>query len=349
MSSRAVALLLALLIAANHAPAQKLIAGADISFLRQMESHGPIYRDNGVIKPGLQILKDHGYTWVRLRLMVAPVSLPNDLAYTIASAQDAHRLGLHILLDLHYSDDWADPAHQIVPRAWAPLTHAQLVEATYRYTRDTLRAFRNAGVTPDMVQVGNEVTAGMMWPDGRLPTHWPEFAALLNAGIRGVHDGTGLFHHPRIMVHIDKGGSIQATRSFLNHLAQYHVHYDVVGQSYYQWWQGTLDDLARNLAFTRDTYHKDTIVVETAYDWRTGEDFKRNPIPFPQTPEGQQAFLAALRETVANAHHGRLRGIFWWEPFAPGAIAKRALVDDTHNTLPAIHVFETNPATAVPY
>jgi arabinogalactan endo-1,4-beta-galactosidase len=330
----------ALIFCAQGAVGQAVIAGADVSYLRQMESRGVVFKDAGVAEPGLQILKDHGYTWVRLRVMVDPISLPNTTEYTIALAKDAKARGFKFLLDFHYSDDWADPGHQWVPRAWAKMSHAELVNQTFVYTRDTIKAFRKAGVLPDMVQVGNEVTAGMMWPDGRLPAQWQNFADLLLAGIHGVDKGRGWGKRPAIMIHIDKGGNQAATKSFIDHLAQYHVPYDVLGQSFYPWWHGSLDDLRDNLAFVWNTYHKNVVVAETAYDWRTGEDFKGNAPPFPQTPEGQRDFLAALDRVVREAPGGKVRGIFWWEPMAGGSIAKRALFDDQHEALPAIHVFD---------
>lgn len=331
----------AVVLCAQCAVAQGVIVGADVSYLRQMESRGVVFQDAGVAEPGLQILKNHGYTWVRLRVMVDPISLPNTTEYTIALARDAKTRGFKLLLDFHYSDDWADPGHQWVPRAWAKMSHAELVNATFVYTRDTIKAFRKAGVLPDMVQVGNEVTAGMMWPDGRLPAQWQNFADLLRAGIRGVDKGRGWGRRPAIMIHIDKGGNQAATRSFIDHLAQYHVPYDVLGQSFYPWWHGSLDDLRDNLAFVWNTYHKNVVVAETAYDWRTGEDFKGKAAPFPQTPQGQRDFLAALDRVVREAPGGKVRGIFWWEPMAGGAIAKRALFDDQHEALPAIHVFDS--------
>ena len=330
----------ALIFCAQGAVGQAVIAGADVSYLRQMESRGVVFKDAGVAEPGLQILKDHGYTWVRLRVMVDPISLPNTTEYTIALAKDAKARGFKFLLDFHYSDDWADPGHQWVPRAWAKMSHAELVNQTFVYTRDTIKAFRKAGVLPDMVQVGNEVTAGMMWPDGRLPAQWQNFADLLLAGIHGVDKGRGWGRRPATMIHIDKGGNQAATKSFIDHLAQYHVPYDVLGQSFYPWWHGSLDDLRDNLAFVWNTYHKNVVVAETAYDWRTGEDFKGKAAPFPQTPEGQRDFLAALDRVVREAPGGKVRGIFWWEPMAGGAIAKRALFDDQHEALPAIHVFD---------
>ncbi len=334
------------------ASAQEFIAGADVSFLRQMETKGVVFKDAGKPLPGLQILKNHGYTWVRLRIMVDPVSLPNNLEYTLASAKAARKLGFKLLLDFHYSDDWADPAHQWTPRAWTKMTHAELEKAVFAHTRDTIAAFRREGVMPEMVQVGNEVTSGMLWPDGKLPDHWERFAGLLIAGIRGVEAGAGKSARPRIMIHIDQGGNRETTKWFLDNLATYHVPYDVIGQSYYPWWQGSLEELRRNLAFMARSYHKDILVVETAYDWRTGEEFKGRKIPFPQTPEGQRNFLAALAKVVRETPDGRGLGLCWWEPAAEGDIAKRALFDDEHNALPAIHVFDqtngSNPAGSQP-
>jgi arabinogalactan endo-1,4-beta-galactosidase len=329
------------ILSTSHGFAQDFIVGADVSDLRQMEADGVRFTDGGVARPGLRILKDHGYTWVRLRVMVDPVKLPNTLAYTIAEAKDAKAMGFKMLLDLHYSDDWADPQHQWVPRAWAGMSHEELVKAVFAYTRDTVTAMRKAGVMPDMVQVGNEVTVGMMWPDARLPYNWKEFTDLLRAGIKGVDEGCGpMFSRvkrPKIMIHIDKGGNMVATQWFFDNLEQYHLNYDVIGQSYYPWWQGSLEDLKKNIEFTHTTYHKDVIVVETAYDWRPGETFKGRS-PFPETPEGQREFLTALNK-VAHETPG-CEGIFWWEPMAGGSISKRALFDDDHKALPAIHVFD---------
>jgi len=333
------------------AHAQEFIVGADVSFLRQMEGKGIVFKDDGVPLPGLEILKNHGYNWIRLRIMVDPASLPNDLNYTIASAQAARKLGFRLLLDFHYSDDWADPGHQLTPRAWQKQSHARLMKTVFTYTRDTMDAFRKQDVLPDMVQVGNEVTSGMMWPDGKLPGNWDNFAGLLSAGIRGVYAGCGPSPRPQIMIHIDKAGNQEATSWFFDTLDRYHVPFDVIGQSYYPWWQGTLSDLRNNLAFIVNKYHKDVIIVETAYDWRTGEDLtgkdSAGKVPlFPETPEGQRAFLTALQATVRATPEGHGIGIFWWEPFAEGAIAKRALFDDQHNALLAIHVFD--PASKPP-
>ena len=323
-------------------PAQRIV-GADASFLRQMESQGVIFKDAGVAKPGLRILKDHGYNWIRLRLFVAPSALPNDLAYTLASARDAKALGFKLLLDLHYADDWADPSHEPTPRAWKGLHHAQLTTAVFSYTRDTIRAFRAAGVMPEMVQVGNEVTSGFLWPDGRLPDHWDRFANLISAAIRGVDAGRADAPRPRIMIHIDQGGNRETTQWFFDNLKSRGVSFDIIGQSYYPWWQGSLDDLRKNLQFMSKTYGKDIVVAETAYDWRTGEHFPSAKKPFPETPQGQRDFLHALATVAFKTPGSRCIGLFWWEPMAPGDIAKRGLFDDDRNALPAIDALDPVP------
>ena len=152
--------------------------------------HG-LSKDQRQAKPGLQIFKDHGYNWIRLRLFHTPTQLPNSLEYTIAEAQAAKRLGFKFLLDYHYSDTWADPGKQFIPKAWEGKSHADMVKALFEYTRDTTAAFRDAGVLPDMVQIGNEITNGMLWPDARLPANWDHFADFVKAGIAGVEAGNG--------------------------------------------------------------------------------------------------------------------------------------------------------------
>lgn len=118
------------------------------------------------------------------------------------------------------------------------------------------------------------------------------------------------------------------------------VPFDVIGQSYYPWWQGSLKQLKENLAFMANRYKKPIIIVETAYDWRDGETFSHGKPPFPQTPEGQAAFLTAVMQTVQETPNNLGKGVFWWEPMAEGEIAKRGLFDDQHGALPAVRVLD---------
>lgn len=313
--------------------------GADFSFLKQAEDRGTVFKDNGEAKPGLKIFKDHGYNWIRLRLFHTPARLPNNLEYTIALAKDAKKLGYKFLLDFHYSDTWADPAKQFIPKAWEGKSHTELVQAVFEYTRDTIAAFRQAGVLPDMVQPGNEIIHGMLWPDGKLPEHWDNFAELVKAGIRGVEAGRGDGPRPRILIHIDRGGDQKGTKWFFDKLNSYDVAFDVIGQSYYPWWHGSLLNLRENLAFMAETYTNDIIVVEAAYNWQPTE-YRTKPAPFPETPEGQRAFLEEVNRLVLGTPHQRGKGVFWWEPAVAGGLRSRAMFDNESNALPVMTVFD---------
>jgi arabinogalactan endo-1,4-beta-galactosidase len=313
--------------------------GADVSFLKQAEERGTAFKDNGEAKPGLQIFKDHGYNWIRLRLFHTPTRLPNNLDYTLALAKEARKLGFKFLLDFHYSDTWADPAKQFIPKAWEEKSHEQLVQAVFEYTRDTLATFRAAGALPDMVQPGNEIIHGMLWPDGKLPEHWDNFAELLKAAIKGIEAGYGESPRPRVMIHIDRGGDVKGTKWFFDKLNSYNVAYDVIGQSYYPWWHGSLLDLRDNLGFMAETYQKDIIVVEVAYNWRPAE-YRNKPAPFPESPEGQRQFLEEVNRLVLATPNQRGKGVFWWEPaVAPGRNGRAMFGDDT-NALPVLTVFD---------
>jgi arabinogalactan endo-1,4-beta-galactosidase len=313
--------------------------GADLSFLKQAEDRGAVFKDNGQAKPGLQIFKDHGYNWIRLRLFNNPKELPNNLEYTLTMAKAARQLGYKFLLDYHYSDTWADPGKQFIPKAWEGMAHTQMVEALFNYTRDTMAAFQEAGVLPDMVQIGNEITNGMLWPDAKLPQNWDNFADFIKAGIAGVEAGKGDQPRPRIMIHIDKGGDKVATKRFFDRLNTYHVNYDVIGQSYYPWWHGSLNDLRENLIFMAKEYRKDIIVVEAAYNWTPG-NYRNQPGPFPETPDGQKEFWEEVNRTVQAAPDGLGIGVFWWEPAVTGGLRARGFFDHDGNALPVITVFD---------
>lgn len=318
--------------------------GADVSFLAQAEANGTRFRDAGVEKPGLQIFRDHGYNWIRLRLFHtvanSPWPLPNDLAYTLALAKQAKAMGYKFLLDFHYSDTWADGGRQIIPKAWAQLSTPDLRTAVESYTRETIASLRDGGALPDMVQIGNEIAPGMMFPAGQLPDQWDTLAELLKAGIRGVDAGRGTERRPLIMLHIDKGGDVANTKWWFDNAIRRGVPFDVIGQSYYPWWHGTLLDLRDNLAFMAEAYRKPIIMVEVAYNFRPGE-YIGKPSPFAESPEGQREFLEAVHQLVLATPHGLGKGVMWWEPAVEHSpIRGRGMFDDAGNALPVIEVFD---------
>ncbi|MBN2320577.1 MAG: glycosyl hydrolase 53 family protein [Acidobacteria bacterium] len=325
--------------------------GADLSFLMFAEEHGTVFKENGRAKPGLQIFRDHGYNWIRLRLFHTPSAhrdnMPNDLNYTTRLAVKAKEMGYKFLLCYHYSDSWADPGKQWAPTAWKGKSHAETVMLLQEYTKETMTALRLAGAMPDMVQIGNEITPGMVWPDGRLgdtgpDNNWPNFTDLIKAGIRGVEESLEGASRPRIMIHIDRGGDLPTTRYFFNKIREYGVEYDVIGQSYYPWWHGSLLDLKENLDFMSREYGREIILVEVAYHWKENGEYGDSPTPFPQTPEGQKEFLEALNRLVLTTPNGLGKGIFWWEPAVPlrPGISSRGIFDMEANVLPVIGVFD---------
>jgi arabinogalactan endo-1,4-beta-galactosidase len=325
-------------------PDEPYAFGADVSFLPQAEQSGVVLKDNGVAKPGLQILHDHGYNWIRMRVFVDPAAarthLPNDLAYSIALAKRAKALGFKVEVGFHYSDTWSDRFHQMPPAAWQTQTHQQLVATVFAYTRDSIAAFAAAGAMPDMVQIGNEPTLGFLWPDGKLPENWDHYADLVRAGIRGMDAGRGKSPRPRILIQLDLGGDWAASKAWWDKFMTYHIPFDVMAQSYYAHDYHSLMELRENLNNTARTYHKDVIVVETSYTWKPSRNFPDHDGPFPETPEGQAAFLDELNRIVMAVPDNHGKGVFYWEPFWPRAGQDRGMVDADGNTLPVIRVYD---------
>lgn len=333
--------LFTLLLFNKTSTAQEFAIGADLSFLKAAEESGFQFKEDGKVKPGLEIFKDHGYNWIRLRLFHTPTELPNNLDYTIALAQEAKKLGFKFLLDFHYSDTWADPAKQFIPAAWAGKSHAELVNAVFDYTRDVVTKFREAGVFPDMVQPGNEVINGMLWPDGQIPENWDNFVDLLMVGIAGVEAGSGNLPRPKIMIHIDQGGNKERTEYFFGKILASGINFDVIGQSYYPWWHGSLLDLRENMYFMANEYHKPIMLVEVAYCSEPAE-YQDKPGPFPETPEGQSEFLEEVTKIVLATPDNLGAGIMWWEPATAGLghVGARDFFDEEGNVLPVIQVFD---------
>jgi len=313
--------------------------GADLSFVKAAEDRGVQFKDHGVARPALDIFKDHGYNWIRLRVFHAPDRLPNNLAYTIVLAKEAKARGYHFLLDYHYSDTWADPQHQITPSAWDTTDIQVLVDSVRDYTRDTFKAFMDAGVTPDMVQIGNEVRNGFMWPLGKLPAHWDNFAKLYEAALEGIDEARGANPRPLIMVHYDNGADRQGVLRWFLRFDSYGLPYDVIGFSYYPWWHGNLLELRDNLLSALHNFpDKDVMLAEVGYRPRVYEH-PDSLAPYPEDAPGgpRKAFLEAVTQTVLSISSRRIKGIFWWEP-ATGCDSD--FFDKDCNARPVMDVFD---------
>ena len=329
-----------------------LVIGADLSFLPQEEAHGAVFRDSAGVADAIQILERHGLDYARLRLWHSPSDGHSGLAEVLGMALRLRQRGLGLLLDLHYSDTWADPGKQSIPAAWAGLGPAALEDSVYRYTRDVVAALAAQGTPPDIVQLGNEITGGMLWDRGRVggsfdtPEQWQQLGALLKAAARGARESApGV----RVMLHVDCGGDAATSQWFFDHVVAEGVSFDVIGLSYYPWWHGTLESLAQNLAALANRYDRDLFVVETSYPWTLDDlDGEGNIVGLPgqllagfaATPIGQAAFLRRLVETVSATPRGHGRGVFTWAPdwvSAPGlgsAGENLALFDGSGRLLP---------------
>ena len=221
--------------------------------------------------------------------------------------------GLKLLLDFHFSDTWADPGHQAKPAAWTNLTFAQLPPQLRSYCSNTIASLNAAGALPDYVQLGNETTSGLLWSDGQVggafenATQWSQLGTLMKAAIQGVKDAAGATP-PKFIVHIDRGGDWATTQWFFDHLNAQAVPYDIIGESYYPFWHGSLDDLRNCLTNVVYRYNKPMIVAETDFPYSNST----NLLGFTASTNGQVDYVVALAQVVKGLPGGKGAGIFWW-------------------------------------
>lgn len=351
--------------------------GADISTLSEVEQRGGVYMDGDQPGDALAIFMKHGWNCFRLRIWVDPRGGVNGLAYTVKLAQRIKQAHGTLMLDFHYSDWWADPQKQNKPAAWRQLDFDALENQTRNYTSNVIKTLKDAGATPDFVQVGNEITGGMLWPDGQVKVplskvkvfegdvkviqppepyddamQWEHLTRLIQAGVSGVRSATVPADNVKIIIHIDCGGDWAVTKWYFDHLKKAGVDYDVIGQSYYPNWHGTLENVRDNLRHSIERYHKDVMVVETAYPaWDVHPlAAAAKYMKWPMTPAGQEEFLSDLIQTVKAAPDGRGIGVIYWHPeatYIPHATGRQArrdpnsLFDAKGYPLPAMNVLSS--------
>jgi arabinogalactan endo-1,4-beta-galactosidase len=336
------------------------LAGADFSDLEFFESRGVTYKDGAQATDGLQILRNHGFNCVRLRLWTSssnqaaanPYNYGNNLAYTLPLAVRVKKAGLLFALDFHYSDTWADPGKQFTPASWTNLDFTQLVGEMRRYNSNTVATFAKAGAMPDFVQVGNEITGGMLWPKGRVSgdggASWTNLALLMKAATRGIQEGATAARAkmPKIIVHIDRGADWNTTKWFFDNLDVQKVPYDIIGESYYPFFHGPLTNLSICLSNAAVRYHKPVIVAETAFPWTNLVTRWTNKLyGFDPTVSGQVAFVSAVRKVVDSVPDHLGAGILYWgaeyQPMRAGnggGFSTASLFDFQGNVLPAADV-----------
>jgi arabinogalactan endo-1,4-beta-galactosidase len=340
------------------------VRGADISSLNKSEDYGGIYRtEKGKERDALQILRSEGVNWARLRVWVDPADGYHDKDELLMMATRLKQRGIRLLVDLHYSDTWADPGHQTKPAAWQNYTFDELKQAVYDYTYDVCNSLKQQHTLPDMVQIGNELNSGMLWPDGHTwnPPNWDNLAQLLTAGYDAVK---ACSPKTRVMLHLANGGDNGLYRWWFGEITARNVPFDLIGVSYYSYWHGSLADLQYNLNDITARYNKDVIVVETAYPFTLADkDGWENIIDleseltagYPATPDGQAAMLRDVMTIVRAVPNGRGLGVMYWDatwtgvpgngwdptdPSSGNAWENQALFDFDDRALPAMEDFK---------
>ena len=320
-----------------------MILGIDVStYLEELE-HGAVYLDGHTPMDPLDAFRANGVDWMRIRVWNNPKSEAgepylagnNDIGEYIRLAALAKSKGYHLLMDFHYSDFWADPGKQMIPKAWRSCGIDEMTDAVYAFTKDCLEKARDAGVAPEMIQVGNEITNGMLWPVGRLEQpdgtrgNYENFCRLVGAGCRACREVTP---GARIVLHLERSNDQEVYQEFFTKMQEAGIDYDIIGASYYPYWHGTPDELFANLANCR-RFGKEIMIMELGYGFTTrayslgGEESRlvigadRAFVPgltehYPMTPEGQAAYI---RHILARAREEGIGGVFYWEPlWIPG-------------------------------
>ncbi len=304
--------------------------GGDISLLTKYEERGARYYDeNGTrITDVLGYLKSNGMNAMRVRLFVDPSKagaedqgegVCQDLPFVIALGQRIKAAGFNLLLDIHYSDTWTDPGQHSTPSSWT-VTSA-LADSVYSYTCRVLNAMIDANAKPDFIQVGNEVTYGMLWPTGHCYPSGANygngtFANFANYLIHGIQACREVCPAAKIVVHTEMSRVSNVT-SFYQALSNFTSDYDIIGLSYYPYWHGDLSVLEGLLTTLETTYPTKKIqIVETGYPhayYPTGANYDLQST-WPATEAGQKAFAQQLVATL-NAHSS-VTGLYWWFPEA---------------------------------
>ena len=282
--------------------------GADISWLPQMEASGYIfYNADGKPEDCFKILKDHGINSIRLRTFVNPSDDPQSghcsKDETVAMAKRAQQWDMKVMINFHYSDSWADPGKQNKPKAWEGLDFIALKRTLYNYTYDVMSALKAGGVTPEWVQVGNEIPSGFLYPEGSVD-NWTQLVQLLNMGHDAIKEVSPT---SQVILHVDQGNNKERFRWWFDNATKHGAKYDIIGLSYYPYWlEGkpdytkTINDLGSNMNDLVQRYDKYVMVVEVG-----GEDNK---------VQNTYDMLTAVIDKVRKVPDNMGLGVFYWEP-----------------------------------
>ena len=317
--------------------------GVDLSIVDELERKNPVFFAKGKqIEPFSYFGKVNGISLCRLRLWVDPYDEKgnpygggtNDLPTFLRLAKRAKGAGMGILLDFHYSDFWVDPGRQLLPKSWRDKSYDEVVETLYRYTRDTLSAIKKEGIDLYAIQVGNEITHGMLWPFGQSWIPYEEgkgggyegLCTLLKAGLSACKE---IYPDAKRVLHLEHPASFESQDEWLSEVTSRGVEFEVLGESYYPYWHGPLPKMKETVSALMKKYQKKVWIVEAGYEFtpdpsrktREGLDYFKEEefvvgdingrIPFPPTKQGQADYLRYLMKLCKSIG---VEALFYWEP-----------------------------------
>lgn len=303
--------------------------GVDLSYVNQVEDYQGIYKDSDAVKDPFLIMKKHGANTVRVRLWHTPkwVAALNggkmyyDLAGAEKTIRRAKEAGMAVSLDIHYSDRWADPDHQDIPASWNGLSLPVLKDSVYNYTSNVLNYLKTRNLIPEMVQIGNEVNSGILWPTGKVTgNNWSAFAQLLNSGIKAVRDFSVTSPiKPKIILHV---AQLQHADYWTKGIISNGVtDFDVLGLSHYTKWSTvkTMQAVTDSIRQFVNRFSKTVMVVETAYPFSGDNgDGYANIFSAADTAAGytlsKQDQFRYMKDLTQAIIKGGGKGIMYWEP-----------------------------------
>jgi len=306
-----------------QAKIRRLKNGIDISWLPDVEAAGgKFFTSTGSVIDPIRLMKMSGISVGRIRVWVNPEAANGSIHRAIKLAKRLKQQGIEICIDFHFSDTWADPAHQSIPNTWSSESLTQLKTDLSQYISSALYKFRAAKVTPQWVQLGNEISNGFLWPIGKIdsssPEQWRRFVTLYKSAARALRKASP---KSTSILHLDCGGDSDKLQWWFAMAEEYGLRdYDVVGLSYYSQWHGSLTNLRAGLSTAIEVSNKPVLIVETAYPWtvrRFGSDVldveKSGLANLPLTEVGQANYVKQLQSIMRTLPNNSGLGIWWWE------------------------------------
>lgn len=290
------------------------VKGADISWCTEMEKDGKLfYTSSGKQTECTALMKSLGMNSIRLRVWVNPINGWCNKEDLLVKALRAKNLGMRIMIDFHYSDSWADPGQQIKPASWKGMNLTQLRSAITSHTTEVLSLLKQNNITPEWVQVGNEVSSGLLWDtdtalsgatwdatkDGTTyKTNQVNFASFIQTGYTAVKS---VFPKAKVIVHLPNGQKVDTTTWICDILKKYNVDYDLLGLSLYPSttsWSSDVTACMANVSNVYKTYGKETLICEVG-------------MAVDQPSICKTFLISLMTEAKLNGH---CLGVMYWEP-----------------------------------